>query len=175
MSLSVCRFRSFFFFLTSGTLSWVSGSDMMFYCFDSSGTLVMYMLCLLYLSSISVSSCFVPDPFWLFVPFLLFQIFPPFLHCLSFDFFFNFLFIFGYAGLWLLHRLFSGCGARGWTSAGCLLSPRSAGSRARASGAVARPRAALLCGTWARPTSGAEPVSSALVGGFFTTEPPEQP
>ena len=87
MSLSVCRFRSFFFFLTSGTLSWVSGSDMMFYCFDSSGTLVMYMLCLLYLSSISVSSCFVPDPFWLFVPFLLFQIFPPFLHCLSFDFF----------------------------------------------------------------------------------------
>ena len=63
--------------------------------------------------------------------------------------------------------------ARGRTPAGCLLSPRSAGSRA--SGAVACTQAALLWGTGALPASGVEPVSSPLVGGFFTTEPAEQP
>ena len=31
------------------------------------------------------------------------------------------------------------------------------------------------CGTWAFPKSGIEPVSPALAGGFFTTEPPGKP
>ena len=35
--------------------------------------------------------------------------------------------------------------------------------------------ALLLCPTWHLPESGTEPVSAALVGGFFTTEPPGKP
>ena len=37
------------------------------------------------------------------------------------------------------------------------------------------PRAELLCGTWDLPRSGTEPVSPALTGRFFTTEPPGKP
>ena len=36
-------------------------------------------------------------------------------------------------------------------------------------------RAWLLQGTWDLPGSGIEPVSPALAGGFFTTEPPRNP
>ena len=32
-----------------------------------------------------------------------------------------------------------------------------------------------LCGAWDLPTSGIEPVFSALADGFFTTEPPRKP
>ena len=35
--------------------------------------------------------------------------------------------------------------------------------------------AQLLCGMWDLPRSGVEPVSPALAGGFFTTEPPGKP
>ena len=35
--------------------------------------------------------------------------------------------------------------------------------------------AQLLCSLWDLPGSGIEPVSSALAGGFFTTEPPGKP
>ena len=35
--------------------------------------------------------------------------------------------------------------------------------------------AQLLCSLWSLPGSGTEPVSPALPGGFFTTEPPGQP
>ena len=35
--------------------------------------------------------------------------------------------------------------------------------------------ASLLHGTWDLPGSGIEPVSPALAGGFFTTEPPGKP
>ena len=37
------------------------------------------------------------------------------------------------------------------------------------------PRAYLPCGTWDLPRSGIKPVSPALAGGFFTTEPPRKP
>ena len=46
---------------------------------------------------------------------------------------------------------------------------------ARAPGVAApgsRARAQLLKGTWDLPGLGIKPVSSALAGGFFTTEPP---
>ena len=33
----------------------------------------------------------------------------------------------------------------------------------------------LLCGMWDLTKSGTEPVSLALAGGFFTTDPPGQP
>ena len=36
-------------------------------------------------------------------------------------------------------------------------------------------RALLLCSMWDLPHSGVEPVSPALAGGFFTTEPPGKP
>ena len=36
-------------------------------------------------------------------------------------------------------------------------------------------RAELLCGMWDIPGSGIEPVSHALTGAFFTTEPPGKP
>ena len=36
-------------------------------------------------------------------------------------------------------------------------------------------QAKLLCGMWDLPGSGIEPVSPALVGRFFTTEPPGKP
>ena len=36
-------------------------------------------------------------------------------------------------------------------------------------------RAYLLHGLWDIPGSGIEPISSALAGGFFTTEPPGKP
>ena len=35
--------------------------------------------------------------------------------------------------------------------------------------------ALLLCGTWDLPRLGIKPVSPALAGGFFTTEPPGKP
>ena len=35
--------------------------------------------------------------------------------------------------------------------------------------------AKLLCCMWDLPRSGTEPVSPALAGGFFTTEPPGKP
>ena len=36
-------------------------------------------------------------------------------------------------------------------------------------------RAWLLCGMWDLPRSGIKPMSPALAGGFFTTEPPRKP
>ena len=36
-------------------------------------------------------------------------------------------------------------------------------------------QASLLCGMWGLPGLGIEPMSPALVGGFFTTEPPGKP
>ena len=38
-----------------------------------------------------------------------------------------------------------------------------------------RPRALLLLGMWDLPGSEIEPVSPAVAGGFFTTEPPGKP
>ena len=36
-------------------------------------------------------------------------------------------------------------------------------------------QALLHCGMWGLPRSGMEPVSPALAGGFFTTDPPGKP
>ena len=36
-------------------------------------------------------------------------------------------------------------------------------------------QAELLCGMWDPPGPGIEPVSAALAGGFFTTEPQRKP
>ena len=36
-------------------------------------------------------------------------------------------------------------------------------------------QAQMLCGMWDLPKSGIEPVSPALAGRFFTTEPPQKP
>ena len=37
------------------------------------------------------------------------------------------------------------------------------------------PQASLFPGMWDHPRSGVKPLSSALAGGFFTTEPPRKP
>ena len=136
----------------------------MFYCFGSSRALLCVAVPSLPPSSVSVSSCFVPGCVELFVPFLPFQLFSsissvPFI---SVFFFFLILFIFGCAGSWLPHRLLYGWGARALGRG--------------ASGAAAhthRLRCSEARGLF--PTAGIEPVSSALAGGFFTTEPPERP
>ena len=160
MGPSVSRFRSFFFFFffTSGKLSWAPASAVTFYCFGSSRALLCVAVPSLPPSSVSVSSCFVPGRLELFVPFLPFQLFSS----ISSVPFISFFFFFGCAGSWLPHRLLSGWGARALGLG--------------ASGAAAhthRLRCSEALGLF--PTAGIEPVSSALAGEFFTTEPPERP
>ena len=63
-----------------------------------------------------------------------------------------------------------------WTSVAAAHGLSSCGSRAlehRLSGCGAQ--AYLLCGMRDLPGSGIEPVSPALAGSFFTTEPPRKP
>ena len=48
---------------------------------------------------------------------------------------------------------------------------RTCGSQAMGTGSIV----VLLQGTWDLPGSGMEPMSPALEGGFFTTEPPGKP
>ena len=113
-------------------------------------------------------------------------------------FFFNF-FIFGCAGSLLLRRLFSSCSEWGCSSLRCtgfllqwLLLLQSTGSRApsfssRSTWAQqlhwALEHRLSSCDQWAEllhcmwdlPGSGIELKFPALVGGFFTTEPPGKP
>ena len=109
-------------------------------------------------------------------------------------------FIFGCAWSSLLHRFFSSCGEQGplfvavcglpiAVASGC--GTQALGTRA--SGVVARgfsscgswalehrvsscgARAELLRGMWDLPEPGVEPMSPALAGESFTTEPPGKP
>ena len=94
-------------------------------------------------------------------------------------FFINYLLIFGFAGSSLLHGLFSSCSKRGLLSSCNAWASHCSGfcyCGARAPGY----RLPLSCGTQAYflfgmrdlPRPGIEPLSSALAGRFFTTEPP---
>ena len=111
------------------------------------------------------------------------------------------LFIYGCAGSSLLHRLFSSCGewellfVAVWgllTAVASLVAEHGfwgsqasvAAMRGLSSGASQAPEHShSSCGTWARlllhmwdlPRPGIEPVSLALAGRFFTTEPPGKP
>lgn len=107
---------------------------------------------------------------------------------------FIYFFIFGCAGLSLLHGLFSsGCRQGRLSSCGVRASPWGgfplSWSRALRSAGFARGGSQALehrldrCGAWAerpggmgdRPRSGMGAVDPASVGGFFTTEPPAKP
>ena len=111
------------------------------------------------------------------------------------------LFIFGCTGSWLLHGLFSSCGYWGLLSNGGVEVSRCGdfscygawlwgtwasvivtGGLSNCGFLVPEYRVSscgtqvwLLWGMWDLPRSGMEPMSPALVGGFFTTEPSERP
>ena len=89
----------------------------------------------------------------------------------------NYLFMFGSAGSSLLHGLFSLRGERGLLS-GCSGWPSHCSSFSCGSQTLGcrgfsscGSQAYLLHGIWDLSRSGLEPVSPALEGGFFTTEP----
>ena len=177
MSLSVCRFRSFFFFFFNVwkvVLGFRFRYDVLLFWFfrDSCYEYIVPSLPVFHFSL----QLLCPWPFLIICPIFTFS--DPFLH-----FFTAFHLIF-----FLIFCLFLAMPGFGCCTGFSLVAERAGGPHqaifsrhgARAlgrgaSGAVACTQAALLWGTWALPTSGIEPVSSALVGGFFTTEPPEQP
>ena len=75
--------------------------------------------------------------------------------------------------MWASHSCgFSGCGV--WVPgvrglSGCSWQALEHGLNSCGTGAL------LLCGMWDLPRSGVEPMSSAMAGGFFSTEPPGKP
>ena len=85
-----------------------------------------------------------------------------------FKFNFSLLFIFGGAGSLLLHRLFSSCGKQGLLSSFGVWASRCRALECSDSVIMGTGSVAL----WDLPRSGIKPVSPALVGRFFTTEPP---
>ena len=118
---------------------------------------------------------------------LVFLLFPVFLFCIL-----SFIFLFWLCWLWLC-RLFSRCGQWGPRSSCRVRASRCGGfscgawtlgsSGVSSYGSQAREhrlsswgaQAQLLRGTWDPPSPEIEPVSPALSGGFFTTEPPGKP
>ena len=84
-------------------------------------------------------------------------------------------------GLRFCARVFSSCGERGplfitvrgpLTIAASLVAGHRLQTRRLSS---CGSRAQLLCGMWALPRPGLEPVSPVLAGGFSTTAPPGKP
>lgn len=69
------------------------------------------------------------------------------------------------------HRLQGSSASESWFPGSGAQKPSSRGHRLSSRGH----RASWLCPTWHLPKPGTEPVSTALVGGFFTTEPQGNP
>ena len=88
------------------------------------------------------------------------------------DSFIYLLVVFGWAGPLSLCGLLSGCRAQA-SHCGGFSCCGSQTPEHRLSSWLSW--AKLLLGLWDRPGSGIEPVSPALAGWFFTTEPPEKP